>query len=64
MPKIKVKIEVEVPSCRYCVHRYGNTCKLFDRELTSHGNVGDVDWGYIRCDAFLIAREQDAEDKG
>lgn len=48
MPKIKVEIEIEVPSCRYCVHRYGNTCKLFDRELTSYDNGGD-DWGYIRC---------------
>lgn len=49
MPKIRVEIEIEVPSCRYCVHRYGNTCKLFDRELTSYGNVGD-DWGFYRCD--------------
>lgn len=46
MPKIRIESEVEVPkNCRYCVHRYGNTCKLFDRELTSYGNVGDDDWG-------------------
>lgn len=36
--------------CRNCNHRYGNTCKLFDRELTSYGNVIDDNWGYIRCD--------------
>ncbi len=51
MPKIRVDTEVEVPkNCRYCDHRYGNTCKLFDRELTSYGYVGDDDWGYIRCE--------------
>ena len=37
-------------NCRFCDHRYGNTCKLFEQELTSYGNVGDDDWGYIRCD--------------
>lgn len=51
MPKIKVETEVEVPkNCRDCVHRYGNKCHLFDRELTSYGNIRDDDWGYIRCD--------------
>ena len=59
MAKIRVEIEVEVPSCRYCVHKYGNTCKLFDRELTSYGNVGDVDWGYIRCDECKQAEVDD-----
>ena len=46
-------------NCRNCVHRYGNTCKLFDRELTSYGNVGDVDWGYIRCDKCKQAEVED-----
>ena len=46
-------------NCRNCVHRYGNTCKLFDRELTSYGNVGDVDWGYIRCDECKQAEVED-----
>lgn len=45
MPKIRVEVEVEVPSCRYCVHRYGNTCNLFDRELTSYGNVRNCSVG-------------------
>ena len=59
MPKIRVEIEVEVPSCRYCVHRYGNTCKLFDRELTSYDNGGD-DWGYIRC---MECKQAEVEDE-
>ena len=59
MAKIKVKIKVEVPSCRYCLHRYGNTCNLFGQELTSYGNVGDVDWGYIRCDKCKQAEVDD-----
>lgn len=60
MPKIRIESEVEVPkNCRYCVHRYGNTCKLFDRELTSYGNVGDDDWGYIRCDECKQAEVKD-----
>ena len=59
MPKTRVEIEVEVPSCRYCVHRYGNTCNLFGQELTSYGNVGDVDWGYIRCDKCKQAEVDD-----
>lgn len=51
MPKIKVEIKIEVPkNCRDCMYRYGNKCNLFDRELTSYGNVRDDDWGYIRCD--------------
>lgn len=50
MTKIRVEVEIEVPSCRYCLHRYGNMCNLFGQELTSYGNVGDDDWGYIRCD--------------
>ena len=59
MTKIKVEIKVEVPSCRYCLHRYGNTCNLFGQELTSYGNVGDVDWGYIRCDKCKQAEVDD-----
>lgn len=49
MAKIKVEYDVKVPSCRYCVHRYGNMCERFDRELTMYDN-GGVDWGFIRCD--------------
>ncbi len=50
MPKIKVEIRIKVPkNCRDCAHRYGNKCNLFDRELTSYGNIRDDDWGYIRC---------------
>lgn len=50
MPKIRVEIEVEVPkNCRDCVHRYGNKCNLFDRELTSYGYVSEEHWGFIRC---------------
>ena len=57
MPKIRV--EVEVPKkCRYCVHRYGNTCNLFDEELTMYDN-GDDDWGFKRCDECKQAEIKD-----
>lgn len=60
MTKIRVEVEIEVPSCRYCLHRYGNTCNLFGQELTSYGNVGDDDWGYIRCDK---CKQADVDDE-
>lgn len=59
MPKIKVEIEIEVPSCRYCVHRYGNTCKLFDRELITMYDNGGNDWDLIRCDECKQAEVKD-----
>jgi hypothetical protein len=60
MPKIRVEIKVEVPkNCRDCVHRYGNKCNLFDRELTSYGNIRDGDWGYIRCDVCKQAEVEE-----
>ena len=58
MPKIRV--ELEVPrDCRDCEHRYGNKCNLFDRELTSYGNIRDDDWGYIRCDECKQADDEE-----
>lgn len=63
MAKIRIEIEVEVPSCRYCVHRYGNTCNLFCEELTIYGTIygndGEDDWGYIRCDECKQAEVED-----
>lgn len=59
----KIKVKIEVPSCKYCFHRYGNTCNLFGQELTSYGNVGDDDddddWVYIRCDECKQAEVED-----
>lgn len=46
-------------NCKECDHRYGNTCNLFDRELTSYGNVIDDNWGYIRCDECKQAEVKD-----
>ena len=61
MAKIKVEVEIEVPSCRYCLHRYGNTCNLFGQELTSYSNVIDDNWGYIRCDECKQAEVDDGK---
>lgn len=57
-------VKEPMKSCRECDHRYGNMCRLFEQELTSYGNVGDDDWGYIRCDECKQAEVKYGEDKG
>lgn len=57
------EIKDTTKNCKECDHRYGNTCNLFDRELTSYGNVIDDNWGYIRCDECKQAEVDNHEDK-
>lgn len=50
---------IDAPTdCRFCDHRYGNKCALFDRELTMYDNGGD-DWGFKRCDECKQAEVKD-----
>lgn len=56
------EIKDTTKNCKECDHRYGNTCNLFDRELTSYGNVIDDNWGYIRCNECKQAEVQNGED--